>query len=154
MTRSYRKAYFALRQRTDNSVLDPKFFSDRTMSAANASASAAPGFGRQDDKANAAVPKEEPRETAASNELKPAATETLMIDICRQDNNGRISFKVKPTTRFEKMFKSFCQRHGLHRESHRFLFDGVMIRDEQTVQELEMQDGDSIDCMVAQVGGV
>jgi small ubiquitin-related modifier len=49
--------------------------------------------------------------------------------------------------------RAFCQRQGVAMESVRFLFDGNRIRENQTPNELEMEDGDSIDVVVAQVGG-
>ena len=49
--------------------------------------------------------------------------------------------------------KAFCQRQGVDISSVRFLFDGTRIRENQTPQELEMEDGDSIDVVIAQVGG-
>ena len=49
--------------------------------------------------------------------------------------------------------RAFCTRQGVAMESVRFLFDGNRIRENQTPNELEMEDGDSIDVVVAQVGG-
>ena len=48
---------------------------------------------------------------------------------------------------------AFCERQGISLRSVRFLFDGTRIRENQTPQELEMEDGDSIDVVIAQVGG-
>ena len=38
--------------------------------------------------------------------------------------------------------------------SLQFLFDGDRLQPDQTPQDLEMEDGDSIDAMVKQVGGM
>ena len=64
-----------------------------------------------------------------------------------------VFFKCKPDTKLEKLMRAFCQRQGVAMESVRFLFDGNRIRENQTPNELEMEDGDSIDVVVAQVGG-
>lgn len=47
---------------------------------------------------------------------------------------------------------TFCTRQGIHLASVRFLFDGNRINGRQTPQELEMEDGDTIDVMVEQRG--
>ena len=64
-----------------------------------------------------------------------------------------VFFKCKPDTKLEKLMRAFCTRQGVAMESVRFLFDGNRIRENQTPNELEMEDGDSIDVVVAQVGG-
>jgi small ubiquitin-related modifier len=55
-----------------------------------------------------------------------------------------VFFKCKPDTKLEKLMRAFCQRQGVAMESVRFLFDGNRIRENQTPNELEMEDGDSI----------
>jgi len=64
-----------------------------------------------------------------------------------------VFFKCKADTKLEKLMRAFCQRQGVAIESVRFLFDGNRIRENQTPNELDMEDGDSIDVVVAQVGG-
>ena len=49
--------------------------------------------------------------------------------------------------------RAFCQRQGVAMESVRFLFDGNRIRENQTPNEQEMEDGDSIEVFVALTGG-
>ena len=49
--------------------------------------------------------------------------------------------------------QAFCTRHGVATSSVRFLFDGNRINPSQTPQDLDMEDGDVIDCMVEQQGG-
>mmetsp|Transcript_7211 Transcript_7211/g.14747 ORF Transcript_7211/g.14747 Transcript_7211/m.14747 type:complete len:96 (-) Transcript_7211:275-562(-) len=82
-------------------------------------------------------------------EKKP---ESLNLKVVTQDG-AEVFFKCKPTTPFEKLMKAFCQRQGVEMASVRFLFDGNRIRETQTPSELDMEDGDSIDVVVAQVGG-
>ena len=46
--------------------------------------------------------------------------------------------------KLQKLMRVFCQRQDVAMESVRFLFDGNRIRENQTPNELEMEDGDSI----------
>ena len=64
-----------------------------------------------------------------------------------------VFFKQKHDMKLQKLMRVFCQRQDVAMESVRFLFDGKRIRENQTPNELEMEDGDSIDVVVAQVGG-
>ena len=48
---------------------------------------------------------------------------------------------------------AFCQRQGVALSSVRFLFDGDRINPEQTPDSLGMEDNDSIDVVMEQVGG-
>ena len=67
------------------------------------------------------------------------------------DHNNEICFKLFYGTPLERVTDAFCQRQGIQRNSVRFLFDGNMIRDDQFPFQLEMEDGDTIDCVVEQV---
>ena len=55
-----------------------------------------------------------------------------------------VFFKLKHDTKLGKLMRAFCQRQGVAMESVRFLFDGKRIRENQTPNELGMEDGDSI----------
>merc|ERR1712010_331754 len=67
--------------------------------------------------------------------------------------NQEVHFRVKKTTALRKLMGAYCDRQGQDMSALEFLFDGDRIRPEQTPEELEMDDGDSIDAMVKQVGG-
>ena len=62
-------------------------------------------------------------------------------------------FKVRPTTKFQKVFDAYCQRKALEPNMVRFLVDGERIRWDQTPEDLDLDDGDVIDAMMEQVGG-
>lgn len=47
---------------------------------------------------------------------------------------------------------AFCERQGHNMESLQFYFDSDRVGEKQTPEDLEMEDGDSIDAMVKQVG--
>lgn len=51
-----------------------------------------------------------------------------------------------------RLMRMWCMRQGVAMESVRFLFDGARIGETQSPKSLEMESGDIIDVMVAQVG--
>ena len=62
-------------------------------------------------------------------------------------------FKVKKTTRMEKVFNTYAQRKGVSMNSLRFLLDGERINADSTPKTLDLEDQDQIDCMLEQQGG-
>ena len=48
---------------------------------------------------------------------------------------------------------AYCQRQGLASNQCRFIFDGERLKDDDTPDGLEMENGDEIDVMVEQTGG-
>lgn len=60
---------------------------------------------------------------------------------------------MKKTTKLEKVFSAYSSRKGVAAGSLRFLFDGQRVQPHQTPAELEMDDGDQLDCMLEQQGG-
>ena len=59
-------------------------------------------------------------------------------------------FKVKKTTRMEKVFNTYAQRKGVNQNSLRFLLDGERINADSTPKSLDLEDQDQIDCMLEQ----
>ncbi|CAM9959712.1 unnamed protein product, partial [Laminaria digitata] len=62
-------------------------------------------------------------------------------------------FKVKKTTRMEKVFTTYATRKGVSVAALRFLLDGQRVAAEDTPTSLELEDQDQIDCMLEQQGG-
>ena len=60
-------------------------------------------------------------------------------------------FKIKKSTKMQKVFDTYAQRKGIQSSSLRFLLDGEKIGAEQTPKMLELDDQDQIDCMLEQV---
>ena len=56
-----------------------------------------------------------------------------------------IFYKVKPTTKMERLFNAFCERLGLNLSDVRFKFNGRRVRASQDCAHYEMQDGDVIE---------
>ena len=68
-------------------------------------------------------------------------------------NDDTIHFKVKKTTKLEKLMEAYCNRAGLPRKACRFLFDGTVLKGEETPESLDMEDDDQIDMFFEQTGG-
>ena len=62
-------------------------------------------------------------------------------------------FKIKKTTKLQKVFDNYASRKGVQPSSLRFLLDGERIDADATPKMLELEDEDQIDCMLAQTGG-
>ncbi|ORZ00434.1 ubiquitin-related domain-containing protein [Syncephalastrum racemosum] len=82
----------------------------------------------------------------------PTATEHINIKVVGSDQN-EVFFKIKRTTPLRKLMDAYCERQGKAAGSVRFLYDGNRVMPQNTPQELDMDDGDSIDVMVEQIGG-
>jgi len=104
------------------------------------------------------------------------ATEHLNIKVT--DNNNEVFFKIKRSTKLEKLMSAFCDRQGKTLNSVRFLFEGQRVQPTDTPDtvsqtpifpsphsreralliisiclQLEMQDGDTLEVHQEQVGG-
>lgn len=60
----------------------------------------------------------------------PANTEHLNIKVT--DNNNEVFFKIKRSTKLEKLMTAFCERQGKSLNSVRFLFDGTRVQPTDT----------------------
>ncbi|EFN52489.1 hypothetical protein CHLNCDRAFT_138857 [Chlorella variabilis] len=68
-------------------------------------------------------------------------------------DGNEISFRVKPKTPFQKIFNAYYQKTQQDQNLLKFLFDGQRVRPEETPADLQMEEGDSIDAMINQMGG-
>eukprot|EP01025_Chloroclados_australasicus_P058587 TRINITY_DN7374_c0_g1_i5.p5 TRINITY_DN7374_c0_g1~~TRINITY_DN7374_c0_g1_i5.p5 ORF type:complete len:101 (+),score=14.24 TRINITY_DN7374_c0_g1_i5:194-496(+) len=71
----------------------------------------------------------------------------------KAQNGTEVMFKVKQNTLLKKVFTAYCQRTGVDPGMITFLFDGERLRDIDTPLAKEMEDGDTIDVLLHQVGG-
>lgn len=60
----------------------------------------------------------------------PANLEHLNIKVT--DNNNEVFFKIKRTTKLDKLMTAFCERQGKSMSSVRFLFDGSRVQPTDT----------------------
>ena len=82
------------------------------------------------------------------------AEESKQMQIKLRDaQNEDVIFKVKPDTKFEKIFGAYCAQKGVATNSLSFHFDDVRIKATDTPKMLEMEDGDMVDVRMLQVGG-
>lgn len=75
------------------------------------------------------------------------------VSFIRKQTGEETYFKVKKTTRMEKVFSTYAQRKGVSVGALRFLLDGERVNGDQTPTSLELEDQDQIDCMLEQHGG-
>ncbi|TFK51262.1 ubiquitin-like protein [Heliocybe sulcata] len=64
-----------------------------------------------------------------------------------------VFFKIKRNTKLSKLQAAYAAKVGKDVGSIRFLYDGQRINEDDTPASLEMEDSDTIDVMVEQVGG-
>ncbi|PTB64153.1 ubiquitin-like protein [Trichoderma citrinoviride] len=83
--------------------------------------------------------------------VPPPNAEHLNIKVT--DNNNEVFFKIKRSTKLEKLMTAFCERQGKSLNSVRFLFDGTRVQPTDTPDALEMADGDTLEVHQEQVGG-
>ena len=80
------------------------------------------------------------------------------INIRIRDQTGEETFfKVKLTTKLDKVFNAYSTRKGVRATDLRFLYDGQRVRGDETpgkcgTPPVCMEDGDQIDCMREQGG--
>jgi hypothetical protein len=68
---------------------------------------------------------------ASSNQQETApAAEHLNIKVT--DNNNEVFFKIKRSTKLEKLMTAFCERQGKALSSVRFLFEGQRVQQTDT----------------------
>ncbi|KAI0773114.1 small ubiquitin-like modifier [Trametes elegans] len=98
----------------------------------------------------------------SDNEQNPPTQETELksedpnapINIKVTTQNGEeVFFKIKRSTKLSKLQVAYANKVGKDVNSIRFLYDGARIGDDDTPASLDMEDNDSIDVMVEQVGG-
>lgn len=78
------------------------------------------------------------------------------ITICiplYQQNGEETFFKIKKSTKMQKVFETYASRKGLDPRTIRFMVDGDRIQPHETPKMLEMEDQDQIDCRLEQSGG-
>ncbi|CAJ0636556.1 8875_t:CDS:2 [Entrophospora sp. SA101] len=77
--------------------------------------------------------------------------EHINIKVVGSDHN-EVFFRIKRTTQLKKLMDTYCERQGKSSSSLRFLYDGDRVQSHNTPADLDMDDGDSIDVMVEQLG--
>ena len=66
---------------------------------------------------------------------------TLSIKV-RDQSNGEVVFKVKRTSKFNRVLDAFCSKKSWNAEQVRFIFDGQRVMEEHTPDDLGLENGD------------
>jgi len=77
-----------------------------------------------------------------------------VITLRVKDQTGdEMFFKVKKTTKMQKIFDAYAQRRGIQTTALRFVLDGERLAPDVTPKMLELEENDQIDVMLETVGG-
>lgn len=80
-------------------------------------------------------------------------SEDLLNIKCVAQDRDEVCFRLKATTPFQKMFDAYASQTKMNVASLRFLFDGTRLNPTQSPGALQMEDGDTVDVYMEQVGG-
>jgi len=78
--------------------------------------------------------------------------ETINIKVVTSSGE-EVFFKIKRNTKLSKLRGAYANKVGKDINSIRFLYEGNRINDDDTPGSLDMEENDTIDVMVEQVGG-
>ena len=81
----------------------------------------------------------------------PPPADHINLKAVSQDGN-EIVFRCNRTAPLSKLMSVYCQRTGLCAQAARFFFDGERLMGNETPEDLEMEEGDTILVGVAQGG--
>jgi len=93
--------------------------------------------------------------TANNNDTDNNKSINHLTIYVKADSGESVEFKVKKTMRMEKLFNAYAKSKNVeHVHELRFFMDGDRIREDDTPETLQLEDGDQIDCMLEQTGGL
>lgn len=72
------------------------------------------------------------------------STEHIVLRV-RDQTGEEIQFKVKPTTKMEKILNAYADRKGVSVAALRFMVDGERINPTDTPSTLELENDDQVD---------
>ncbi|KAH7102439.1 ubiquitin-like protein [Auriculariales sp. MPI-PUGE-AT-0066] len=82
----------------------------------------------------------------------PGPNDSISIKVMTSQGE-EVFFKIKRSTKLSKLQGAYANKVGKDVSSIRFLYEGNRLNDDDTPHTLDMEDGDTIDVMVEQVGG-
>ena len=80
--------------------------------------------------------------------------EVLTLKVRWTLSSEDIEFKVKKKTPFEKIFKALSDRYSVPEDQFRLMFDGERLKPGDNAKMREMEDGDMIEAVIQQQGGM
>mmetsp|Transcript_1711 Transcript_1711/g.2319 ORF Transcript_1711/g.2319 Transcript_1711/m.2319 type:complete len:143 (+) Transcript_1711:45-473(+) len=116
--------------------------------------------------AHSGPPTTEPNTEQMPGEDRSGQTPTVKREASPTDSTYQLSlkvvnaegaevfFKIRRQTQLRKLMDAYCKKQGMARTSVRFLYDGNLIAEDSTPEDLSMEDDDVIDAMVEQIGGM
>jgi small ubiquitin-related modifier len=118
------------------------------------------GTDEEEGEAEGEVEEEEPlreedaaREEEEEHESKKGEAAFTVLNIRVKDQTGEETmFRIKNTTSFGKIMNAYASRKGVRAVDLRFLLDGERIEPYQTVADLDLEDEDQVDCLLAWSG--
>ncbi|KAF9788000.1 ubiquitin-like protein [Thelephora terrestris] len=93
---------------------------------------------------------EQPKEQVPKAEDSASAPINIKV---LTSSGEEVFFKIKRNTKLSKLQAAYANKVGKDVGTIRFLYDGNRINDDDTPASLDMEDNDTIDVMVEQVGG-
>ncbi|PPQ69402.1 hypothetical protein CVT25_004635 [Psilocybe cyanescens] len=96
---------------------------------------------------------EEQQANTREHEPKQEDNNTTINIKVVSSSGEEVFFKIKRSTKLSKLQGAYASKVGKDVGSIRFLYDGSRIQDDDTPATLDMEDNDTIDVMVEQVGG-
>lgn len=72
------------------------------------------------------------QENGSPNAERNDAGGSEHLNIKVTDNNNEVFFKIKRSTKLEKLMNAFCERQGKTLQSVRFLFEGQRVQPTDT----------------------
>ncbi|WOO85752.1 Small ubiquitin-related modifier 1 [Vanrija pseudolonga] len=81
-------------------------------------------------------------------ETKPKADDNTLNIKIRATDGSEVFFKIKKTTKLNKLKNAYADRVGQDPGAIRLLFDGQRILDNATADDLDMEDGDVVDVLL------
>ncbi|KAI6011033.1 ubiquitin-related domain-containing protein [Pisolithus microcarpus] len=88
-----------------------------------------------------------------SQDVKPEDPNAPINVKVVSSSGDEVFFKIKRNTKLSKLQGAYANKVGKDVASIRFLYDGNRINEDDTPASLDMEDNDTIDVMVEQVGG-
>jgi len=92
------------------------------------------------------------QEATTQPEVKSEGSETINVKVV-SSSGDEVFFKIKRSTKLSKLQGAYASKVGKDVGSIRFLYDGTRINEDDTPASLDMEENDTIDVMVEQVGG-
>ncbi|OIR58192.1 MAG: ubiquitin-like protein [Amphiamblys sp. WSBS2006] len=96
----------------------------------------------------------DPKEENENNNLPGSGKEEAVKLVVADSEGNAVQFKLKKNRPLKKLFDAYCDKQGRSQNSIRFLHNGVRINPTQTAEKIGIKDGETIDAMAEQRGGL